>query len=118
MDRYIQDILNALWDIPGWPKKEAIDRRKVNQWVRKFPPEVVDLLKCVEQYDTWCGDNEIGSERNKNPRSRFERWVRNAIDWNSAVPKSHLSLTVEDQLQAKQAKRAAGLARLGATFDA
>lgn len=119
MDEYEQAILDALWDIPDWPKREFIDRRQVRRWIKRWPPtDNVDLLKLVSQYDTWSADNPIGTEKNKNPRSRFEHWIERAIEWDSAAPEQRQvaetsGLSVKEQLRLKDVKRRADMERMG-----
>jgi hypothetical protein len=122
VDEYVQAILDALWDIPDWPKNEMIDRRLVRRWIKRWPPtDNVDLLKLVGQYDTWSADNPIGSEKNKSPRSRFERWVERGVEWGSAAPEQRQAaptgLSVQEQLRLKDVKRRAEMERMGMGND-
>jgi len=119
-DQYVEALLAAFWDIPGWPKNEAVDRRKVRQWVKQWPADQVDMLRLISEYDTWTSDNPIGSEKNKSPRSRFEKWVKRAIEWGSAAPIRKATaltaspLSVEEQIRMKNERRQEQLRNMGA----
>ena len=91
----IQEELDEVSKIPGYPYDEITDRAFLEDLQQQFPQ--LDLIEEIRAWKTWLMDN-IGQSgqikhdiskklRKVNYRSRLRRWCKNATEWKAKEPK-------------------------------
>lgn len=78
-DPRIDRVLDALWQVPGWPKDPGRDESYVRSLMVEFPS--LDLAEEVHGWAVWLLDNPDVLKGKVNWRSRFRTWAKKEVGW-------------------------------------
>lgn len=73
----VDRLVEALWQIKGWPKDYDADREFIGRLRKQFPrmtPE--DFERAIGEWGVWLLDHPEIYKKSRNWRSRFLNWLK------------------------------------------